>query len=73
MLAAGKARNEESPAEIPLADRRHRFAVAPARWSLLSQKKIAAFGEPTSSPWLRPVACCPLITTALTSHPIPTP
>jgi hypothetical protein len=38
MLAAGKARNEESPAEIPLADRRHRFAVAPARWSLLSQK-----------------------------------
>jgi hypothetical protein len=38
MLTAGKARNEDSPAEIPLADRRHRFAVAPARWSLLSQK-----------------------------------
>ena len=26
------------PAEIPLADRRRRFAVAPARWPLLNQK-----------------------------------
>jgi hypothetical protein len=29
MLATGKGRNEETPAEIPLADRCRRFAVAP--------------------------------------------
>jgi hypothetical protein len=29
MLATGNGRNEETPAEIPLADRRRRFAVAP--------------------------------------------
>jgi hypothetical protein len=39
MLATGNGRNKETPAEIPLADRRCRSAVAPARrWPLLSQK-----------------------------------